>query len=268
MTAVVCRGVEVCFDEFQVLQGVELEVPSGSWVTVVGPNGAGKSTLLRSIAGALSFTGLVELKGIAIESLNRRELAQTVALVPQEPVIPSGIRVIDYVLLGRTAHLSFFQVETGNDLEVVDASLSALDARHLADRTVDTLSGGERQRVVIARALAQDSPILLLDEPTTALDMGHQQETLELIDRLRADRNLTVLATMHDLTLAGQYADRIVMLVAGKVVADGFASEVLTAEAVAHHYGARVRVVDDEFGPIIVPIPNTDRSQTTVIENI
>ena len=181
-------------------------------------------------------------------------MARLVALVPQEPVIPRGMRVIDYVLLGRTAHLGFFEAEGAADLDVAVKALADLDAGPLADRTVDTLSGGERQRIVIARALAQESPVLLLDEPTTALDVGHQQEVLDLVDRLRAERNLTVLATMHDLTLAGQYADWLVMLDAGEVVVAGSADEVLTEEAVARHYGARVRVVPDEAGPIVVPV--------------
>jgi iron complex transport system ATP-binding protein len=164
------------------------------------------------------------------------------------------MRVVDYVLLGRTAHLGFFEVEGDADLDVAVKALADLDAGPLADRTVDTLSGGERQRIVIARALAQESPVLLLDEPTTALDVGHQQEVLDLVDRLRSERNLTVLATMHDLTLAGQYADLLVMLDAGVVAAAGSADEVLTEEAVNRHYGARVRVVPDEAGPIVVPV--------------
>ena len=258
MTAISCRDVAVAFDGFEVLRGVDLDVASGGWVTVVGPNGAGKSTLLRAAAGVVTAAGSISLGGRPVDGLTRRELARLVALVSQEPVVPTGMRVVDYVLLGRTAHLGFFEPEGKRDLTVVASALDALDARHLADRVVDTLSGGERQRIVVARALAQESPVLLLDEPTTALDMGHQQETLELVDRLRSERNLTVLATMHDLTLAGQYADRLVMLVAGQVVADGPAAEVLTAEAVAHHYGARFRVIDDATGPIVVPVPGAN----------
>ena len=258
MTAISCRDVAVAFDGFEVLRGVDLDVASGGWVTVVGPNGAGKSTLLWAAAGVVAAAGSISLGGRPVDGLTRRELARLVALVSQEPVVPTGMRVVDYVLLGRTAHLGFFEPEGKRDLTVVASALDALDARHLADRVVDTLSGGERQRIVVARALAQESPVLLLDEPTTALDMGHQQETLELVDRLRSERNLTVLATMHDLTLAGQYADRLVMLVAGQVVADGPAAQVLTAEAVAHHYGARIRVIDDATGPIVVPVPGAN----------
>ena len=133
--------------------------------------------------------------------------------------------------------------------------MKSLDALHLIERAAETLSGGERQRIVIARALAQNSPVLLLDEPTTSLDMGHQQETLELINQLRVERNLTVLSTMHDLTLAGRYSERLVMLVKGKIVAEGLAEEVLTESLVSLHYAARVKIIEDENGPIIVPLP-------------
>jgi iron complex transport system ATP-binding protein len=254
MTTISCRDVAVAFGGVDVLCGIDLEVPSGGWVTVVGPNGAGKSTLLRAVGGIVDAGGSIDLGGRSVAGMARRELARLVALVPQEPVIPPGMRVVDYVLLGRTAHLGFFEVEGDADLDVAVKALADLDAGPLADRTVDTLSGGERQRIVIARALAQESPVLLLDEPTTALDVGHQQEVLDLVDRLRSERNLTVLATMHDLTLAGQYADLLVMLDAGVVAAAGSADEVLTEEAVNRHYGARVRVVPDEAGPIVVPV--------------
>ena len=254
MTAIACQDGVVAFDGVEVLRGVDLWVPPGGWVTVVGPNGAGKSTLLRAVGGIVDATGSIALGGRPAAGMTRREMARLVALVPQEPVIPRGMRVVDYVLLGRTAHLGFFEAEGAADLDVAVKALADLDAGPLADRTVATLSGGERQRIVIARALAQESPVLLLDEPTTALDVGHQQEVLDLVDRLRAERNLTVLATMHDLTLAGQYADWLVMLDAGEVVVAGSADEVLTEEAVARHYGARVRVVPDEAGPIVVPV--------------
>ena len=254
MTGIACRSVVVTFDGVDVLRGVDLDVEPGGWVTIVGPYGAGKSTVLRAIAGGLKAGGEILLEDRQVGSLSRRELARRVALVPQEPVIPAGMRVLDYVLLGRTAHLGFFQAEGPADNAVAMAALTDLDAGHLGGRTVDTLSGGERQRIVIARALTQESPVLLLDEPTTALDIGHQQEVLDLVDGLRSERNLTVLATMHDLTLAGQYASRLVMLDGGLVAASGPAAAVLTGEAVSRHYGVRVRVIDDEAGPIVVPV--------------
>mgnify|MGYP003321320742 FL=1 len=188
--------------------------------------------------------------------MGHRELAKFVAVVSQKPVIPMGMRVIDYVLLGRISHLGFFESEGEQDIETAVLALGSLDAAHLSDRFVGTLSGGEKQRVVVARALAQSSPVLLLDEPTTALDMGHQQETLELINQLRVERNLTVLSTMHDLTLAGRYSEHLAMLVGGKIVAEGSAEEVITESLVTSHYGARVKVIADKDGPIVVPLPH------------
>jgi iron complex transport system ATP-binding protein len=163
------------------------------------------------------------------------------------------MRVVDYVLLGRTPYIAPLGRESESDLSAVDDVLGLLDLTRFAGRKLDTLSGGERQRVFLARALAQTAPILLLDEPTSALDIGHQQEVLELVDRLRADRGLTVLATMHDLSTAGQYADRLVLLAEGRVAASGTPREVLTVDLLAAHYRVRVKVIDGEQGPLVVP---------------
>jgi iron complex transport system ATP-binding protein len=171
------------------------------------------------------------------------------------------MRVVDYVLLGRTPHHGVLTAESAQDLLAVSQVLEALDLEGFADRDVATLSGGELQRVVIARALAQQTPILLLDEPTTGLDIGKQQEVLELIDRLRRDGDLTVVSAMHDLTLAGQFTDRLVMLSAGRVVADGSAGEVLTPEAIRDHYGAAVRVMGDGAGIVVIPLRGSGRDQ-------
>jgi iron complex transport system ATP-binding protein len=160
--------------------------------------------------------------------------------------------VIDYVLLGRTAHIPLFGVEGTADLAIARQLLDQLELSQLARRDLATLSGGELQRAILARALAQAAPLLLLDEPTTALDIGHQQEVLDLVDELRRTHGLTVVSTMHDLTLAGQYADRMLMFANGRIVAGGPAVEVLTEQNVAAHYGARVRVVHDADGHIIV----------------
>lgn len=250
---ITCQGISVTLGDKLVLDGVDLHVAQGEWLSVVGPNGAGKSTLLRVIAGLLVARGDLSLDGRPVRSLARRERAQLVALVPQAPVIPDGMRVIDYVLLGRTPHIRALGVEGPRDLAAVHDALVHLDLIELADRDVGTLSGGERQRVLVARALAQGSPIVLLDEPTTALDVGHQQQVLELIDRLRREHDLTVLTTMHDLTLAGQYAERLVLLDSGRVVVDGRADEVLTEENLARYYGARVRIIHDGGHPVVLP---------------
>jgi iron complex transport system ATP-binding protein len=247
-------GVGVELDGRAVLRDVDLEVAGGEWVTVVGPNGAGKSTLLRYVAGLVRGAGELHIDGRPAAALRHRERARLVALVPQAPVVPDGIRVVDYVLLGRTPYLGALQSEGAEDLAVVHDALSRLDLEAFAERTVMTLSGGERQRVLIARALAQQAPIVLLDEPTTALDIGHQQQVLELVDTLRRAHGLTVVTTMHDLTLAGQYADRVVLLDAGRIAVSGAAHEVLTEENLRRYYGADVRVVQDETGVSVVPL--------------
>ena len=173
-------------------------------------------------------------------------------MVHQNPVIPDGMTVLDYVLLGRTPYIPTWGKETPKDLEVAYRVLAELDLESMFDRVLHSLSGGELQRVVLGRALAQEGPVLLLDEPTTALDVGHQQQVLELVDHLRATRAITVLAAMHDLTLAAQYADRLVLLVAGRTVATGPAREVLTADLLREHYGAEVTILQSPTGGVVV----------------
>ncbi len=247
-------GLEVTLGGAPILRGVDLDVAAGEWVTVIGPNGAGKSTLLRAVGGLLPDAGSISLFGTPSGRLRRRERARLVATVAQSPVVPPGMAVLDYVLLGRTPYISMLGRESAADLAVVDETLAALDLSGFADRRLETLSGGERQRVFLARALAQGAPLLLLDEPTSALDIGHQQEVLELVDRLRRDRGLSVLASMHDLSVAGEYAERLVLLDGGRVAAVGTPREVLTADLLARYYRARVRVIPGERGPLVVPI--------------
>ena len=252
--AVACHDVTVRLGGRVVLDGLELRVEPGEWVTIVGPNGAGKSTLLNAIGGVQRFDGSGELDGDAVTSLGTRARARRVGRVPQHPVLPGGMTLVDYVLLGRTPHLGWLGAEGRHDLDVVSYVLERLDLAPLADHFLETLSGGELQRCHIARAIAQETPVLLLDEPTTALDLGHQQEALELIDELRHERQLTVLSTMHDLTLAGQYSDRLVLLKDGAVVATGPASEVLTDSGLSDLYGARVRVVREGEDIVVLPV--------------
>ncbi len=248
------RELSVRLDGNVIVDGVDLDVARGEWVTVIGPNGAGKSTALRAIGGLLPFSGTVELNGTPVDQLHRRERAKTIATVTQSPTVPPAMRVFDYALLGRTPYIPPLGRESAADLAAVEEVLESLDVAQFAGRRLETLSGGERQRVFLARALAQGAGILLLDEPTSALDIGHQQEVLELIDRLRAERALTVLATMHDLSTAGEYADRMVLLAGGQVVAAGTAHEVLTEDNLAKHYRVRVRIIEGEHGPLVVPV--------------
>ncbi|HSS74138.1 MAG TPA: ABC transporter ATP-binding protein [Gaiellaceae bacterium] len=250
MTALSVARLTVELGRRNVVDGVSFSVEHGEWVTLIGPNGAGKSTLLRALAGLVDHSGTVELDGDPIRRLGRREIARRVAVVPQAPLLPVGMTVREYVLLGRTPYVSYAGREGAHDHAAVEQALARLDLGELVERELGTLSGGERQRAVLARALAQEAPLLLLDEPTTALDAGRQQEALELIDTLRLDAGLTVVAAMHDLTLAGQYAPRMLLLSNGRVVAQGAPSEVLTEALVAEHYGARVRVVEGAVIPV------------------
>ncbi|MFG2010685.1 ABC transporter ATP-binding protein [Micromonospora sp. NPDC048868] len=252
--AVEVRDLHVRLDGTPILAGVDLTVAAGEWVTVIGPNGAGKSTLLRAVGGLLPAPGAVSLFGTRSEALRRRDRARVVATVAQSPVVPAGMTVLDYVLLGRTPYIPTLGRESAADLAAAHEVLDGLDLAGFHDRELATLSGGERQRVFLARALAQGATLLLLDEPTSALDIGHQQEVLELVDRLRREHGLTVLATMHDLSIAGEYADRMVLLADGRVVAAGTPREVLTEQLLATWYRATVRVVDGDHGPLVVPI--------------
>jgi cobalamin transport system ATP-binding protein len=243
-------GLRVELGGRPVVDGVSFSVEHGEWVTLIGPNGAGKTTLLRAIAGLVEHQGEIDVGGEPMRRLRRRELARRVALVPQVPLMPAGMTVREYVLLGRTPYLSYAGREGRRDHAAVEQALQRLDLVELVERQLGTLSGGERQRAVLARALAQEAPLLLLDEPTSALDAGRQQEALELVDALRLDAGLTVVAAMHDLTLAGQYASRLLLLSSGRIVAQGAPAEVLTEPLIGEHYGARVRVLDGAVIPV------------------
>jgi iron complex transport system ATP-binding protein len=256
-----CSGVTVNLGEREVLAGVGLKIGRGEWVSIVGPNGAGKSTLLRYICGLVPGRGECLLDGRPSASLSRRERSLLVALVPQSPVVPDGARVFDYVLLGRSPHIRPLRWEGVHDVDTTHDALEQLDLLDLGDRLIATLSGGEQQRVFLARALAQGAPIVLLDEPTTALDIGHQQQVLDLVDRLRYERGLTVCTTMHDLSLAGQYAERLLLIDGGRVVVEGPPGDVLTEENLTRHYGARVRVIHDGDRPAILPIREMSRPE-------
>jgi iron complex transport system ATP-binding protein len=227
----------------EVVRDVSLSVADGEWVGLIGPNGAGKTTLLRAIAGLVRHDGSIEVLGRPTASLRRRELARLVAVVPQEPSTPPWMTVFEYVLMGRTPHLGVLAREGESDLDAARTALGRLDLLRYADRPLGTLSGGEKQQVVVARALAQEASVVILDEPTAALDIGHQQQALELLDALRAESALTLVAAMHDLTLAAQYVDRMVLLDEGEVVADGTPEQVLTEPTLSARYAASVEIV-------------------------
>jgi cobalamin transport system ATP-binding protein len=247
------RDLWVRFGSVAAVRGLTFRAETGGWTALIGPNGAGKTSALRALVGLVPYEGEVTLDGRDARRLRRRALARLVAFVPQKPETPPALTVAEYVLLGRTPHIAYLGGEGRSDRDAATRALRRLDLEDFAQRPLGSLSGGELQRAVLARALAQEAPVLLLDEPTTSLDLGRQQLVLELVDALRGD-GLTVVTTMHDLTLAGQYAERLVLLDGGSVVAEGTAAEVLSAPNVSAHYGANVRVVEDEAGVFVLPL--------------
>jgi iron complex transport system ATP-binding protein len=244
--------VAVRFGPAVALGGVTARAADGEWLGVIGPNGAGKTTLLKAVAGLLACQGTISVGGHAIAGLSHRKLARLIAYVPQLPQFPPDMTVSDYVLLGRTAHIGYLRVETDADRRICAEVMDRMALGPFAGRLLATMSGGELQRVVLARALAQEAPVLLLDEPTSALDLGRRIDALELIDELRLERKLTVLSAIHDLTLAGQFADRLMLLAAGQIVALGPPATVLRGPLLAEHFGAGVQVLTTDDGDLAV----------------
>lgn len=247
-------GVWASYGERQVLRGLELAAPSGTLTALAGPNGVGKSTLLRLIAGAMQpARGSVVVAGREIGGMSGRERARLVSMVPQSPELPRGASALEVVLMGRNPHLGLLSWESAHDVDIALDSLRMTDAAHLAERSVHQLSGGERQRVAIAMALAQQTPVILLDEPTASLDLAYQPTIMRLLRELAAEGR-TMITAVHDLTLAGQFCDRVALVSEGQVVACGPPEETLTAEAIRQVYGAETLVMaHPETGkPVVV----------------
>jgi iron complex transport system ATP-binding protein len=251
--------LNVRYGEQEALFALTDQVRPGEWLCLIGPNGAGKSSALRAVAGLVPYRGTISVDGAPLAIRSPRRRAALVAYVPQSPLMPDDMTGSEYVLLGRNPYVSYFGSETKHDRMLVDDVLERLDLHEFADRRLGTLSGGERQRLVIARAIAQEAPILLLDEPTSALDIGHQQQALELVDRLRREHGLTVVSAMHDLTLAGLYADRLSLLHQGHVVATGSAAHVLRPDILSEFYGVSVSVHHEPDGTVVV-VPRRSRA--------
>ena len=234
-----------------------VDLPAGKVTVIVGANACGKSTLLRGLARLLKPTsGVVHLDGEDIHKVPTREIARKLGILPQTPTAPEGITVADLVGRGRSPHQGWFRQWTAADDDAVAAALNVTGTQRLAGRSIDELSGGQRQRVWIAMALAQETDVLLLDEPTTYLDLAHQVEVLDVVSELNARRGITVVIVLHDLNLAARYADNLIAMKAGAVVAQGAPSEVLTAGLVRDVFGLdSVVVADPVVGtPMVVPI--------------
>jgi iron complex transport system ATP-binding protein len=237
-------GVGYRIGQLSILDGVSLDLRPGELLGLVGPNGSGKTTLLRALTGLIAADGEVSLEGRDLARLDERAVARTAARVPQSTAYDGGFSTEELVLTGRSPHLGRFQWETPHDRAIAERAMRETRTQALAERLVAELSGGERQRVFVARALAQQTPILLLDEPTANLDIGHQVRVLGLVRRL-TDQGLATIAAIHDLELAARFADRLLLLRAGRVLAEGRPADVLTAENLCRAYGVRALVEPD-----------------------
>ena len=251
------HALSLGYGDRAIVDELTVELPAGKVTIIVGANACGKSTLLRGLARLLKpSSGVVHLNGTDIHKMPTRELARELGILPQTPVAPDGITVADLVGRGRSPHQGWFRQWTPADDDAVAAALNVTGTAELAGRSIDELSGGQRQRVWIAMALAQETDVLLLDEPTTYLDLAHQVEVLDVVSELNARRGITVAIVLHDLNLAARYADHLIAMRSGSIVAQGAPGEVLTAELVQTVFGLESVVVPDPVvgTPMVVPI--------------
>ncbi|SDS12257.1 ABC transporter ATP-binding protein [Corynebacterium timonense] len=256
MTRLEASGVALAYGDKVVCEDISAPIPDGEFTVIVGPNACGKSTLLKSLTRLLAPSrGSVLLDGRQLHTMPTKQVAREVGLLPQGPVAPDGVRVVDLVNRGRYPHRGMFSPWSPRDEEAVAAAMESTGVRELSGRYVDELSGGQRQRVWMAVALAQQTPILLLDEPTTYLDLSHQIELLELCRSLNRNQGHTLVAVLHDLNQAARYADHIIAMKDGQVVATGTPQEVITEELVAEVFGLDARVIEDpeSRSPLVVP---------------
>ncbi len=251
------ESVRLAYDERVVVHDVDLALTDGSFTAIVGPNGCGKSTLLKALGRLLRPTsGQVVLDGRAISRTSTRDVARVLGLLPQTPTAPDGLSVADLVARGRHPHQSWMRQWSRDDEAAVAEALAWTDMTELADRPVEALSGGQRQRAWISMALAQGTDLLLLDEPTTYLDLAHQIDVLGLVARLHTERGRTIVVVLHDLNLAARYAQRLVAMRDGVLVASGTPGEVLTEQLMADVFELEARIVPDPVAgtPMVVPV--------------
>ncbi|WP_449481411.1 ABC transporter ATP-binding protein [Streptomyces avidinii] len=258
------ENVTLGYDQRVIAENLSVEIPDNSFTVIVGPNACGKSTLLRALSRMLKPShGRVLLDGQAIGSMPAKKVAKTLGLLPQSSIAPDGITVGDLVARGRYPHQGLLRQWSAEDERVVEESMASTGVAELADRAVDELSGGQRQRVWIAMALAQQTPLLLLDEPTTYLDIQHQIDVLDLCAELHENQGRTLVAVLHDLNHAARYATHLIAMRDGKVVAEGPPAEVVTAELVERVFGLRCQVIaDPETGtPLVIPAARRARTK-------
>lgn len=250
--------LRLAYDDRVIVDDLSVQIPDGKVSVIVGANACGKSTLLRGLARLLKpAAGTVLLDGTDIHKLPTRTVATRLGILPQQPIAPEGITVADLVSRGRHPHQRFFRQWSREDESVVERALAATGTAELADRSVDELSGGQRQRVWIALTLAQGTPLMLLDEPTTFLDLAHQVEVLDLLDRLNETEGRTIVLVLHDLNLACRYADHLIAMKDGAIVAEGAPVDVITPALVADVFSLDAQVIPDPLTgtPMVVPIP-------------
>lgn len=255
-------NVSFSYDDKPVLEEVNLCINQGDLVGIIGPNGSGKTTLLKLIAGVLRpSSGHIEMDGKNILSLNSKARARLISMVPQNPQLPLGFSVLDLVLMGRNPHIKFLQWERQPDVQIARRAMQLTNTDHLETCTIAKLSGGEQQRVVVAMAIAQQTPLLLLDEPTSNLDLTHQIKVMDIVTRPQQSANSAVLMAMHDLTLAARYCQRLVMLAHGRVIADGPPAEILTDENIFEAYSVHAEVIPNPVHstPLVLPYSNDSR---------
>jgi iron complex transport system ATP-binding protein len=251
------RNLTVSYAARRVLTNVSLEVAAGELVALIGPNGAGKSTFLRAVSGIAPFdAGEILLDGAPLARLSSQQRARRVAVVPQAASLPPAFTVWETVLLGRAPYLNFLGQTGQRDEAAARAALERVDALELAERRMGELSGGEQQRVLLARALAQDTPILLLDEPTTHLDLKYQFSLMDTVAQLACEHGVAVLAALHDLNLAARYAKRVALLVEGEIKALGSPEQALRADVISRAYGWQVDVIPHPTRAIPLILPN------------
>ena len=251
------QSISVSYGARQILHDISLNVQSGEVLALIGPNGAGKSTLIRAASGVIPYSGHVRTNGDDFAALSTLQRARYIATVPQAVAMPPAFTVWETVLLGRTPYLGFLGQPSPRDEEIAREALQRVSALHFAERRIGELSGGEQQRILLARALCQSTPVLLLDEPTAHLDLQYQVSLLELVRELAHKDNLAVLVALHDLNLAAHYADRIALMVAGSLKALGTPEEVLKPELIADAYCLPVQVVKHPFLDIPLVLPET-----------
>jgi iron complex transport system ATP-binding protein len=253
------NGTSLSFQDKSILSNISLKVSAGEFFVIIGPNGAGKTSLLKILSGLQKADhGSVNIKGKNINAYTRRNLSQILAIVPQHIEVGFPFTVADAVIMGRTPHLGILGMESKNDFDIAEEAMNFTEVSHLAHRKLFQLSGGELQRVIIARAICQQPEIILLDEPTTALDPSHQLKIMDLMERFRKQNNTTIIMISHDLNLASMYGDILLLLKDGRVIQTGDPKTVLNKALLEESYGCRIMVDENPLGQVarVTPIPH------------